>query len=154
MSYRGGGGFGGRGRGRGGGRRGGGRGLGPSGICKCMKCGREVPHKPGIPCNQTICPECHIPMMRAALNQNSSRNLQFPIQNQGTNQIYSTYMQNNIQQIIPPVVDKEKCTGCAECVNQCPNDAISLVDNKAMINPTQCRNCRICEDVCPVNAIH
>ena len=53
-----------------------------------------------------------------------------------------------------PAVDENKCTGCAECVNQCPNDAISMVNNKAVINPTKCRNCRICEEVCPVNAIH
>ena len=70
MSFRGGGRFGGGsgGRGRAGGRRGGGRGLGPSGICRCIKRGREVPHRLGIPCNQTMGPECGIPMMRAAPN--------------------------------------------------------------------------------------
>jgi len=154
MSYRGGGRFGGRGRGRAGGRRGGGRGLGPSGNCKCIKCGRELPHRPGMPCNQIMCPECGIPMMRAVPNQNFSRNFQFPVQNPGINQVYSTNLQNNIQQTILPIVDEKECTGCAECVNQCPNDAISMIENKAVINPTKCRNCRICEEVCPVNAIH
>ncbi|TFG02494.1 MAG: 4Fe-4S dicluster domain-containing protein [Promethearchaeota archaeon] len=53
-----------------------------------------------------------------------------------------------------PVVDRDKCNGCAECITQCPNDAITMVNNKAVINPSKCRNCRICEEVCPVNAIH
>lgn len=154
MSYGGGGGGRGGGRGRAGGRRGGGRGLGPSGTCKCIKCGREVSHKPGMPCNQTICPECGIPMMRSATNQNFSRNMQFPVQNTGVNQLDSTYTQNNIQQITPPIVDKNKCNGCSECVNQCPNGAISIIDNKAVIDLTKCRNCRTCENICPENAIH
>jgi len=152
MSFRGGGGGG--GKGRAGGRRGGGRGLGPSGTCKCIKCGRVELHQPGMPCNQTICPTCGIPMMRTAPNQNLSRNMQFPAQTTGINQLPSTNMQNNIQQISPPVVDVNKCTGCAECAQQCPNTAISIINNKAVIDLTRCRNCRTCQMVCPENAIH
>ena len=154
MSYRGGGRFGGRGRGRAGGRRGGGRGLGPSGICKCIKCGKEVPHQPGMPCNQTICPECGIPMMRGAPNQNFSRNMQFSPQNTKTSRLSSPNAQNNIQPVGPPIVDFNKCNGCGECVNQCPSGAISIIDNIAVIDLSGCRNCRTCQNVCPEKAIH
>ena len=129
----GGGGMGG-GRGRGGGR-GGGRGLGPSGFCQCPKCGRNISHQPRVPCNQMICPECGIRMMR-----------------QGINLISSGPMQN--KQNIPPIVDKDKCNGCGECEIRCPNGAITIQDNKAVINLIKCKNCRICENSCPVNAIH
>jgi len=145
--------FGDRGRGGGGRGRGKGRGLGPSGFCQCPKCGRKESHRPGVPCNQTICPACNIPMMRQAINQNFSRIMQNSIQNPSVNQLTSSYMQNNIQQISPPIVDTNKCNGCSECVNQCPNGAISIINDKAVINYIKCRNCRICENICPVNAI-
>ena len=151
--------FGGSGRGRGGGRgrfggRGRGRGLGPTGICKCMKCGREMPHNPGIPCNQTLCPICNVPMMRVSINQISLNKLQFSTQNRGINQVAFINMPDNTQQMMFPVVDEKICTGCAECINQCPNGAITIVDNKAVINYTYCRNCRTCENICPRHAIH
>lgn len=143
--------FGGRGRG---GRRSGGRGLGPSGFCQCLKCGRNEPHRPGVPCNQTKCPECGSPMMRQATNQDFSRNIQVPIQNPGVNQLTTSNMRNNIQKNSLPVIDTDKCDGCSECVIQCPNDAISIINFKAVINLLKCKNCRNCENACPVNAIH
>ena len=157
MSYRGSGGGGsgrgGGGRGRAGGRRGGGRGLGPSGTCKCMKCGKEVLHQPGMPCNQIICPICGIPMMRAAPNQSFSRNMPLPEQITSLNRYYSPDTKTNMQQINFPVIDLNKCTGCRECTKQCPSAAISIINNKAVIDLTRCRNCRTCQTVCPENAI-
>ena len=37
---------------------------GPGGVCKCIKCGHEVPHQRGIPCSQTTCPKCSSLMTR------------------------------------------------------------------------------------------
>ena len=151
MSFRGGGGGRGGGRGRG---RMGGYGMGPSGLCQCPKCGKKVSHRPGIPCNQIICPECGIPMMRQGINQIPLKSIQNWGQNPAVNQIPPRSIQNNRQQEKPPIVDKNKCNGCGECVNQCPNGAMSIKDDKAVINLIKCQNCRICENICPVNAIH
>ncbi|MEA1979887.1 MAG: hypothetical protein U9N54_02805 [candidate division Zixibacteria bacterium] len=54
------GGGGGRGQGGGGGRGqgSGGQGLGPGDNCICPNCGKIAPHKIGVPCIETTCPEC------------------------------------------------------------------------------------------------
>jgi len=51
----------GRGRGMG---RGGGMGYGPTGECICPSCGTVIPHQPGVPCYQQICPNCGSKMIR------------------------------------------------------------------------------------------
>ena len=50
-------------------------------------------------------------------------------------------------------VDKEKCTGCESCVEDCPSEAINMTDDKAMINSETCSDCGVCVDTCPVEAI-
>ena len=60
--------------GRGRGRRGWGRNFrggrkfgfrpGPPVNCICSRCGFMVPHRPGVPCFQTKCPQCSSPMTR------------------------------------------------------------------------------------------
>jgi hypothetical protein len=54
--------------GAGGGGRGrmGGFATGPSGSCKCPKCGYSMPHVRGIPCYQQTCPKCGSRMTRGA----------------------------------------------------------------------------------------
>ncbi|MBN2024363.1 MAG: 4Fe-4S binding protein [Pirellulales bacterium] len=51
------------------------------------------------------------------------------------------------------IVDKEKCTGCGECVESCPLGAIELQDDVAVVDPETCGDCGACVDVCPVEAI-
>lgn len=51
-------------------------------------------------------------------------------------------------------VDKACCTGCAACVRVCPSDAIRIISNKAVIDPTKCIECGNCIEACPVNAIY
>lgn len=53
---------------------------------------------------------------------------------------------------IPKVV-KDECTGCEECVEACPAEAISMVDDVAKINPETCTECGACLDACPAEAI-
>ncbi len=50
-------------------------------------------------------------------------------------------------------VDKEKCDGCESCVEECPSEAISMVDKKAEINAETCIDCGVCVDACPSDAI-
>lgn len=58
--------------------------------------------------------------------------------------------------VIPPsfVVNPEECIGCGICVQQCPTDAIELVDLKAVIDPEACISCGICAQGCPTDAIY
>jgi len=51
------------------------------------------------------------------------------------------------------VVDKETCTGCGNCVDVCPAEAISLNDEKATVDESLCTECGVCVDECPVEAI-
>ena len=50
-------------------------------------------------------------------------------------------------------VDKEKCTGCGECVDSCPLDAIEMDGDVAKVDEDTCSDCGACVDVCPVEAI-
>ncbi|MCK4819452.1 4Fe-4S binding protein [bacterium] len=50
-------------------------------------------------------------------------------------------------------VDEEQCTGCETCVEECPNEAITLVNGIARVNAEVCTDCGICVDACPVEAI-
>ncbi|MEW6141807.1 MAG: 4Fe-4S binding protein [Chloroflexota bacterium] len=53
-----------------------------------------------------------------------------------------------------PEVDSEKCTGCGDCVEQCPTDAVEVIDGKAVIvRPGDCTYCTDCEAYCPAHAI-
>jgi len=51
------------------------------------------------------------------------------------------------------VVDTEKCTGCGECVQTCPLEAITLQDNVAKVDEETCGDCGACVDACPNEAI-
>ncbi|HAX61950.1 MAG TPA: ferredoxin [Elusimicrobia bacterium] len=52
-----------------------------------------------------------------------------------------------------PWVDKEKCTGCETCVEQCPVGAIFMTDSIAMIDMEKCIRCGVCHNICPQDAI-
>ena len=51
------------------------------------------------------------------------------------------------------IVDVEKCVGCLICSEDCPLDAITLVEKKAIITADLCVNCQTCAKVCPKEAI-
>jgi formate hydrogenlyase subunit 6/NADH:ubiquinone oxidoreductase subunit I len=53
-----------------------------------------------------------------------------------------------------PRLDARRCTGCGDCVDCCPVNALALVDGKAaLVKPLACTYCTECEDVCPADAI-
>lgn len=49
-------------------------------------------------------------------------------------------------------IDKEKCTGCDICVQECPFNAISIVEGFAVVNEN-CTLCGACVSNCPSDAI-
>lgn len=52
-----------------------------------------------------------------------------------------------------PSMKNEKCTGCGECVRWCPQDAITLVNGKAVIDKNNCIGCGECLAVCRFDAV-
>ncbi|MBW1695764.1 MAG: 4Fe-4S binding protein [Deltaproteobacteria bacterium] len=51
-------------------------------------------------------------------------------------------------------VDPEKCTGCGECVEICPEEVYELEDEKSVpVNVEQCEGCESCLEVCEQDAI-
>ena len=51
------------------------------------------------------------------------------------------------------VIDTSQCTGCGVCIEICPVEAISIVDNTAHVNE-ECMSCGACVQECPREAIH
>lgn len=47
----------------------------------------------------------------------------------------------------------EKCNGCSLCQYSCPDDCITILEKKAVIDYEYCKGCLICMNVCPVSAI-
>ena len=52
-----------------------------------------------------------------------------------------------------PLVDRDRCTACGECVEVCPPEAIVIVDGSAVIEKRFCEECGECVDACPEEAI-
>jgi len=56
--------------------------------------------------------------------------------------------------IILPIIDGERCTGCGTCMDLCPTQAVELRAGQAAIaRPEDCTYCGDCEDICPEGAI-
>lgn len=52
-----------------------------------------------------------------------------------------------------PFVERENCTGCKICIENCAFGAISLVEGKALIFSQRCSGCSQCIAVCPEGTI-
>lgn len=52
-----------------------------------------------------------------------------------------------------PWVDEEMCVGCGVCLDECPVEAVAMVDGTARIDEQECIRCGQCHDVCPENAV-
>ena len=45
------------------------------------------------------------------------------------------------------------CIGCKKCEKVCPNGAVSVVDNLAVIDYTKCTHCGLCAEGCPTGSL-
>lgn len=51
-------------------------------------------------------------------------------------------------------IDEDKCTGCGDCLQACPEEAIVVQEDKAVINQELCTSCGDCMTACPESAIY
>ena len=51
-------------------------------------------------------------------------------------------------------IDSSKCTGCGACVDACPQRAINIYNDLAVINQELCTQCGTCTKICPTGAIY
>jgi ferredoxin len=54
---------------------------------------------------------------------------------------------------MPARIDAEKCTGCESCIEECPSEVISMVNEKAQVDADNCIDCGACVDCCATEAI-
>ncbi|MCS7202691.1 MAG: DUF362 domain-containing protein [Dictyoglomus sp.] len=52
-----------------------------------------------------------------------------------------------------PVILDEKCIRCKICERACPNKAISLINNRMIIDYKKCISCFCCHELCPQKAV-
>jgi len=52
-----------------------------------------------------------------------------------------------------PVADPRKCIGCGICVENCPVEAMTLINKLPIIDYKKCINCLCCDEICPENAM-
>lgn len=56
--------------------------------------------------------------------------------------------------IFLPEIDAAKCIGCELCVKACPNGALAMVNEVAVVaNPDACDYASVCQEICPTQAI-
>ena len=54
---------------------------------------------------------------------------------------------------MPAIVDVEKCEGCADCVDACPNGSIAMEGTIAVVNKDDYIDCSACVEACTKHAI-
>lgn len=51
-------------------------------------------------------------------------------------------------------IDVDKCTGCEQCVDICPENVLEIQDGKCVAaRPDDCQGCMSCQETCEEQAI-
>ena len=55
---------------------------------------------------------------------------------------------------MPAVVNQDECVSCGTCVEECPEEAITMGEDEiAVVNVEKCTECGTCVEACPSEAI-
>jgi ferredoxin len=54
---------------------------------------------------------------------------------------------------MPAIIIENLCVCCGQCVNVCPNGAISVTVKRALVDPGKCDDCEECVFACVNGAI-
>ncbi len=55
---------------------------------------------------------------------------------------------------MPAIVNRDECVGCGTCVEECPEEAVSLDDEEiSVVDSKTCTECGTCVEACPAEAI-
>ena len=55
---------------------------------------------------------------------------------------------------MPPVVETNNCTGCGNCVEDCPGYILEMQEDKPIVvYPKECWHCGCCRLACPTDCI-
>ena len=46
------------------------------------------------------------------------------------------------------------CIGCMKCQRECPSDAITVLENLAVVDASKCVACGHCAEICPRHIIN
>ena len=52
-----------------------------------------------------------------------------------------------------PCVERDNCIRCAACIQACPNQAISMKNERIIFDYSKCIACFCCQEACPASAI-
>jgi len=52
-----------------------------------------------------------------------------------------------------PWINKEMCTGCQLCVDECSAGAIFMDEGIAIVNDSECIRCGVCHELYPCDAV-
>lgn len=51
-------------------------------------------------------------------------------------------------------VTEAKCTGCGDCVEACPSEALKVEGEKVRVSESDCSDCGACVDTCEKGALN